>query len=154
MVVREAGVMFRGYNIVKKSYHKATLGKIDTDLRSGLLTALINFAETAFSIDKVEYFEGKKYVIAFINREISSEDSIEPELLISYAILDKEKKVDKFIQKIILPQLYKVADQFIEQNKMKNLSEVSQFKYFKQNLDKIFGSDSKNVDQKLEGLFY
>jgi hypothetical protein len=137
--------------MIKKN---TTLGKIDSDLRSGLLTALINFAETAFSINHVEYFEGKKFIIAFNNNQITSEDSSEPELLISYAILDKEKKVDKHIRKIIYPLLVRVSEQFIAQSNGKNLSEVSQFKYFKTFLDKIFGSDTKNVDQKLRGLFY
>ncbi|MFW9950358.1 MAG: hypothetical protein ACFFKA_09585 [Candidatus Thorarchaeota archaeon] len=154
MVIREAGVLFRGFTIVKKSYHKTTLGKIDADLRSGLLTALINFAETAFSMNRVEYFEGKKFIIVFTNHQITSEDCSEPELLISYAIIDKEKKVDKHLHKIISPSLNRVAEEFIAQNNRKNLSEVSQFKYFKKVLDKIFGSDTKNIDQKLQGLFY
>jgi hypothetical protein len=154
MVIREAGVMFRGFTIVKKSYHKATLGKIDSDLRSGLLTALLNFAETAFSINQVEYFEGKKFIIAFNNHRINAQDSLEPELLISYAILDKERKIDKYIHKIVYPSLNRVAGEFIAQNSGKNLSEISQFKYFKANLDKIFGTDTQNVDQKLQGLFY
>ena len=95
MVVREAGLFFRGFTVVKKSYHKTSLGKIDADLRSGLLTAILNFAESAFSQGLVEYFEGKKFIIAFIGDKILADNSIEPELLISYAILDKEKKIDK-----------------------------------------------------------
>ena len=91
MVIREAGLLFRGFNLVKKSYHKSTLGKIDSDLRSGLLTALLTFAETAFESDSIEYFGGGKFVIAFINDKIRAEDSLEPELLISYVIIDKEK---------------------------------------------------------------
>ena len=154
MVIREAGILFRGYTVVKKSYHKTTLGKIDSDLRSGLLTALINFAETAFSMNHVEYFEGKKFIIAFTNHEITSEDAIEPELLIAYAIIDKEKKVDKYLNKIVSPSLNHVAEEFIARNNKKNLSEVSQFKYFKNLLDETFGSDTKSIDQKLEGLFY
>jgi hypothetical protein len=152
--VREVGLLFRGFTLVKKSYHKSTLGKIDSDLRSGLLTAILNFAETAFSIDFVEYFEGKKYVIAFIKDSILAEDSVEPELLISYAIMDKEKRVDKYIYKIVQPLLLSVATQFKLLNTGKNLSEITQFKYFKKNLDEIFGSDTQNVDQKLKGLFY
>ncbi|MFW9950801.1 MAG: hypothetical protein ACFFKA_11845, partial [Candidatus Thorarchaeota archaeon] len=70
------------------------------------------------------------------------------------AILDKEKKVDKYLDKIISPSLNKIAEEFIAQNNGKNLSEVSQFKYFKKFLDDIFGSDTKNIDQKLQGLFY
>jgi len=155
MVIREVGLLFRGFTLVKKSYHKTTLGKIDTDLRSGLLTALLNFAETIFATGAVEYFEGNKFTLAFINEEILADDSIEPELLVSYAIIDKQKKkMDKYVYKIIHPLLIKVAKEFKAQNEGKNLSEISQFKIFKKNLDEIFGSDTKNVDQKLRGLFY
>ncbi|MFX1387596.1 MAG: hypothetical protein ACFE9M_10305, partial [Promethearchaeota archaeon] len=86
MVVREAGLLFRGFTLVKKSYHKTSMGKIDTDLRSGLLTAILNFAQSTFSKDIIEYFEGKKYIITFTEDEIMSEGSIDPELIISYAI--------------------------------------------------------------------
>lgn len=154
MVIREAGLLFRGFTLVKKSYHKTTLGKIDTDLRSGLLTALLNFADTAFTQNKIEYFEGKKFVIAFINDEITAEESVNPEPLVSYAIFDREKKIDKYIQKILKPLLTNVASEFKKKNDRKNLSEVSQFKDFKEILDQIFGSDTQNIDQKLKGLFY
>jgi hypothetical protein len=154
MVIREAGLLFRGFTLVKKSYHKTTLGKIDTDLRSGLLTALLNFADTAFTQNTIEYFEGKKFVIAFLNDEIFAEDSINPEPLVSYAIFDKEKKIDKYIEKILKPLLSNVVSDFKKRNNRKNLSEVSQFKDFKDTLDQIFGTDTQNVDQKLKGLFY
>jgi len=154
MVIREAGLLFRGFTLVKKSYHKTSLGKIDTDLRSGLLTAILNFAETAFSENFVEYLEGKKFVIAITKDQIMAEDSVEPELLIPYAILDKEKKIDKYIHKILQPLLKKIADEFKNLNTGKNLSEITQFKGFKNNLDQVFGSDTKKMDQKLKGLFY
>jgi len=153
MVVREAGLLFRGFTLVKKSYHKTSKGKIDTDLRSGLLTAILNFAQSTFSKDLVEYFEGKKYIIAFIEDEITSEDGFEPELIISYAILDKEKRIEKYVRKIIQPLLKQVSKEFKTLNTRKNLSEVSQFKPFKENLDKIFGSDTQTIDQKLKGVF-
>jgi len=153
MVVREAGLLFRGFTLVKQSYHKSTKGKIDTDLRSGLLTAILNFAQSTFSKDLVEYFEGKKFLIAFTEDEINSEDSYEPELLISYVILDKEKRIEKYIRKIIQPLLKQITKEFKSINNGKNLSEVTQFKVFKQNLDKIFGTDTETVDQKLKRLF-
>ena len=92
MVVREVGIMFRGFILVKRSYHKTTKGKIDPDLRSGLLTAIRSFAESAFQKGSLEYFEGKRFLITFTDEEILSEDSIEPETITSYAILDTEKK--------------------------------------------------------------
>jgi len=154
MVIREVGLLFRGFTLVKRSYHKTTLGKIDSDLRSGLLTALLNFAETAFATGAIEYFQGNRFTIAFINANISATDSVEPELLISYAIIDKKKKIDKYVNKLVNPLLEKVAEDFISQYDGNNLSEVSQFKIYKKTLDKIFGSITKKIDQKLDGLFY
>lgn len=153
MVVREAGLIFRGFTLVKRSYHKSTKGKIDSDLRSGLLTVIINFAESAFTRGSVEYFEGKKFLIAFTDAEIMSEDGTELEALMSYAIIDKEKKMEKYVQKIILPLLKKVINEFMISNKGKNMSEVSQFKKFKETLDNIFGTDTQTIDQKLKGIF-
>ncbi len=154
MVIREVGLLFRGFTLVKKSYHKTTLGKIDSDLRSGLLTALLNFAETAFSTGSVEYFQGNRFTIAFINAKILADDSVEPELLISYAIIDKQKRIDKYVNKLVNPLLIKVVENFKAQYEGKNLSEVSQFKIYKKTLDIIFGSNTKKIDQKLDGLFY
>ena len=153
MVVREAGLIFRGFYLVKKSYHKTTKGKIDPDLRSGLLTAILNFAQTAFTKDSVEYFEMSKFLITFKEDKLMGRDSIEPETLISYAVLDMEKKVEKYIHKIIQPLLTRVIQEFKDENAGKNFSEVSQFRHFKQKLDKIFGTDTQTVDQKLKGIF-
>jgi len=152
MVVREAGLLFRGFTLVKKSYHKTSMGKIDTDLRSGLLTAILNFAQSTFSKDLIEYFEGKKFLITFREDSIMSDDSFEPELLISYAILDKEKKIEKYIHKVIQPILTNVLEEFKSLNIGKNLSEVSQFKEFKKNLDIFFGTDTQTIDEKLRGI--
>ncbi|MFX1487710.1 MAG: hypothetical protein ACFFBI_01080 [Promethearchaeota archaeon] len=139
--------------MVKKSYHKTTKGKIDQDLRSGLLTAILNFAETAFTKDTVEYFEMNKLLITFKEDRLVAKDSLDPETLISYVVLDKEKKVEKYIHKVIQPLLGKVIQEFKANNMGKNFSEVSQFKVFKQNLDRIFGTDTQTVDQKLKGIF-
>jgi len=95
----------------------------------------------------------EKFLISFKQDVITADDSFEPELLISYAILDKEKRIEKYTRKIIQPLLKDVINQFKSLNTGKNLSEVSQFKGFKQYLDNIFGSDTQTVDQKLKGVF-
>ncbi len=155
MVIREAGLLFRGFSLINASYHKTSEEKVDMDLRSGLLTALINFAENTLSKPGlVEYFEMNKFVIAFIEDKIKSDDSVEPEILISYAILDKEKKIDRHLSKVIIPSLNKVSKKFKSNFEGRNLSEVSQFKDFKKTLDKIFGLDVFTLDEKLKGTFF
>ncbi len=153
MVVREAGLLFRGFTLVKKTFHKSDKGQIDPDLRSGLLTALISFAQSAISKDSIEYFEGKKYIITFLEDKITAEDSFEPEIIMAYTILDEGKKIEKYLRKVIQPLLKQIIDEFKSLNSGKNLSEVSRFKDFKQNLDTIFGTDTQTVDQKLKGVF-
>lgn len=154
MIIREAGLLFRGFTLIKASYHKTSSDKIDTDLRSALLTALLNFAENAFSTKIVEYLEfSKKFVIAFTEDKIQSIDDHEQEAIITYAIIDKEKKIDKVISNIVLPSLKEVSKQFILIYNGKNLSEVGQFKTFRKIMDEIFGFDVKTIDQRAKGLF-
>ncbi len=153
MVIREAGLLFRGFTLINGFYHQTSNDPIDKDLRSGLLTAMLNFAETAFANESIEYFEGKKYIVAFTNDTIMAEDNVDPEPLIAYSILDKEKKVDKFINKIVIPLLKRVIDEFKSIHQNKNLSEISQFRDFKKNLDNIFGMQTQKLDQRFEGIF-
>lgn len=154
MVIREVGLMLGGFFLVKKSYHKSTKGKIDKDLRSGLFTAILKFAESAFTTDSIEYIKGNKFLISFKYDEIKDPRNYKPDFLISYAIIDKEKRAERYIHNIIQPLLKKVIVEFKSLNMGKNLSEVSQFKGFKQNLDIIFGSDTKTAEQKLKGIFH
>jgi hypothetical protein len=153
MVIREAGLMLGGFFLVKKSYHKSTKGKIDKDLRSGLFTAILKFAESAFTTDSVEYFKGNKFFIAFKYDHIKVPHSKQPDFLISYAIIDKEKRAEKYIHKVVQPLLEKVLVEFKGRNFQKDFSEFSQFKEFKQILDRIFGTDTQTVNQKLSGIF-
>ena len=154
MVVREAGIVFRGFTLANASYHKVADEEIDQDLRSSLLSALLSFAQSAFSSKVVEYFEMGKFIIAFIEDEIIPSDSPEPEVLISYAICDKQKRIDTYIHKIVQISLKTVMQEFKTRYDKKNLSEISQFKDFKTNLDTIFGSDTKTIEQKLKGTFF
>ncbi|MFW9939645.1 MAG: hypothetical protein ACFFFT_01295 [Candidatus Thorarchaeota archaeon] len=153
MVIREAGLMLGGYFLVKRSYHKSTKVKIDKDLRSGLFTAILKFAETAFIRDSVEYIKGTKFIISFKYDKIKGLHSYKSEYLISYVIIDKEKRAEKYIHNIIQPLLEKVLVEFKSTYFQKNLSEVSQFKDFKKVLDRIFGTDTETVEQKLSAIF-
>jgi len=154
LVIRECGLLFRGYPLIYETYHETSQKEIDTDLRSGLLTALLNFAEISFAEDSVEYFEMKKFIIAFVEDKIISKDSEEPEPLITYAILDKEKKIDKHISKVIIPSLKEITGAFKEKYDGENLSEISLFREFKKTIEKVLGTDIENLEQKLKGTFF
>ncbi len=154
MVIRECGLLFRGYTLIYETYHKTSKKEIDTDLRSGLLTALLNFAEISFATNSVEYFEMKKFIIAFVEDTILSKESETPEPLITYAILDKEKRIDKHISKVIIPSLKEITMAFKKKYDGVNLSEVSLFKEFKKTIEKVLGTDIENLEQKLKGTFF
>jgi len=154
LVIRECGLLFRGYTLIYESYHKTSEEEIDNDLRSGLLTALLNFAEISFASSSVEYFEMKKFIIAFIDDTILSKDSEAPEPLITYAILDKEKKIDKHISRVIIPSLREITGAFKEKYEGENLSEISLFREFKKTIEKVLGTDIKNLEQKLKDTFF
>jgi hypothetical protein len=154
MVIRESGILFRGFTLVFAKYHQTADDKIDKDLRSALLTALLNFGESAFSTEAIEYFEMQKFVISFIQDKIKPDDTPQPEPIIAYAILDKEKKIEKHITRIIKPSLKQIIVKFKEQYNEKNLSEISQFEDFTKFLDETFGSDTKTIDEKLKGTFF
>ncbi|MBD3193491.1 MAG: hypothetical protein GF317_00435 [Candidatus Lokiarchaeota archaeon] len=154
MVVREAGILYRGFTLISTSYHQ-TGEDLDQDLRSGLMTAIINFVENAFVNTKVDYLEGTKFVIAFKQDLIKSKDMNEREPFFAYVIIDNQKKIEKHIKKVINPLLEKVVDKFLSIYDGNYLSEISQFKRFKRQLDSIFGTDTtQTVDEKLKDVFY
>jgi len=155
MVIRECGILFRGFNLIFVKYHKASDEKIDKDLRSALLTALLNFAENVFTKDDaIEYFEMKKFAISFTDDIIKAEDSPIPEPILVYAILDKEKKLDKYISKVLIPSLKEIMKKFKKDYEGKNLSETSQFEHFRENIDKILGAATKTMDERARGTLF
>ena len=152
MVIREVGIMVRGYPLVYSNYHQTGSKQIDIVLRSGLLSGILTFIDTAYKAEIIEFIESKKYTIAFKARKIEGISSTEPEPIVAYAILDKEKKLDNFISKNVVPFLLKILNQFILKYTGVNLSEVTQFIDFKENLDKMFISESKSTEDKFKGL--
>jgi hypothetical protein len=154
MVIREAGIMFRGFNLVSAKYHQTNKKEVDSDLRSSLITALLTFCEGAFTSGEIEYFELKKYAITFNKLQIKPHDSEEPEDLIVYAIIDQESKMEKYINKVMKPIIRNAGLKFIKQYEGSNLSEISQFKPFRKELDNVFGTLTHKMDQKLDGVFF
>lgn len=153
VLIRECGILFRGFTIINSQYHDFGTNIKDKDLRSGLLTAIINFSEAAFS-HILEYIEGKKKSLIFTQDKILSTDGEDAsEIIISYLIMDKVKHIDKEKERIV-PELRKLLLLFKEKYKNKNLSHVSEFQEFKQEIDNLFGEEGKTVDQRLKGSFF
>jgi len=153
-LIRECGILFRGFTLINSQYHDFGSTVKDKDLRSGLLTAIINFSDVAFSTQSLEYIEGKKKALIFTHEKILSSDSNNiPEIMISYVIIDKEKEIDKEKKKFV-PELKKLLLLFKEKYEKHNLTRVSIFQDFKQEIDNLFGEEGKTVDQRLKGSFY
>ena len=153
MVIREAGIMIRGFPVVYSTYHQ-TKGerKIDIVLRSALLSGILSFLQSTSKYD-VEYIESNKYTIAFKKGLIQSNQPIDPDIIVAYVILDKEKKVDAFISKKVIPQLNKVLNLFIKYHSGKNFSNVKLFWSFRKVLDRYFLVDSKSSEEKFKTTF-
>jgi len=153
VLIRECGILFRGFTIVNSQYHDFGASIKDKDLRSGLLTAIINFSEVAFS-HSLEYIEGKKKSLIFTQDKILSSDGEDvSEIIISYIIMDKVKHIDKVKERII-PELKILLLLFKEKYEKKNLSHVSEFQEFKQEIDNLYGEEGKNIEQRLKGSFF
>ena len=152
MVIKEVGIMVRGYPLVYSNYHDIGENKIEIILRSGLLSGILSFVESAFSNQSIEYIESKNFIIAFKADKIKAFKSIEEEPIISYAILDKEKKIDNFISKNVIPILKKILKKFISLYNNRNLTNISQFDDFKEQLNNVFEIESKSIEDKFKGL--
>ena len=158
MLIREVGILLSGMPILFKSYHKTTKDGISLTVRSALISGILGFVE--HGVSNVQYFDSNKYVIVFKKDKINSYRSKEKEMFLAYIVMDKDKKLvieqkhDKYIEKKILPLLQKILDEFISQYNGKDLNETSQFESFKKILDKILGTDTKTLEQKLSSLFF
>ena len=152
MVIREVGVIYRGFNLTHAEYHEIDGVPIDKDIRSALLATIKNFAQVAFSVNSLEYFEGNKYVIAFLEGKIRDKKETKEDSLIAYAILDRQRRVDRLINKEIIPLLSQALYSFKSMYDGQILSEVSQFNKFKDTLNDLFFKKSLTLDQKYDSF--
>ena len=153
MVVREVGILAgSGITLVRKKFHLSGSKDVNKDLRNNLITALLNFAEYAFSSDDVEYFEATNYLVAFSKDKIFNRSTQGQEFLFSYAIIDKEKRTDKLIHREIKPLLDRLVKTFINKYNGEPLSLLNLFYEFKDVITRIFKTRSITVDQRLEKL--
>ena len=152
MVIREIGLLLYGMPIFYQPYNKASRDESSLITRSAFISSILGFAEKLIS--PVDYFESEKYVFVFQKDYIHAKRTKNKELLIAYTILDKEKRVEKSIKNRILPLLEEVLKKFILKFSGKDLNETTQFLSFKEDLDKIVGTDTKSLDEKVSSMFF
>ena len=149
MLIREAGVMYQGIPIVFARYHKASKDNINLISTSGLMNGLFVFAECL--IEPIEYFESNNYSIVFKKGRILNFEDKEVEI-ITFMILDKDYRLEHYLKITIFPLLEKILKKFIAKYKGYNFTEPTQFKSFRMTIDKILGTGTMTLEEKVAYL--
>ncbi|MFX0038720.1 MAG: hypothetical protein ACFFCY_10650 [Promethearchaeota archaeon] len=149
MLIREAGILFHGIPIIFTSYHRASKDNTNLVCSSGLMSGLLSFAECL--MEPVEYFESDKYSIVFKKGNIEDffRDNQE---IVAFMVIDKDPRLEKYLKKTIQPILDKLLKKFISQFEGCNLTKVGQFEPFKQILNKIFGTGTQTLEERVVSL--
>jgi len=150
MLIREAGILFHGIPIIFTSYHRASKDNLNLVCSSGLMSGLLSFAECL--MEPVEYFESDKYSIIF-KKGIIKDLFRDKQEIVAFIVIDKDPRLEKFLKKTILPLLEKLLRKFISQFDGCNLTKVGQFEPFMRTINKIFGTGTKTLEEKVVSLF-
>jgi hypothetical protein len=149
MLIREAGILFHGIPIIFTSYHRASKEQTNLVCSSGLLSGLLGFAECL--MEPVEYFESDKYSIIFKKAFIIDLNK-EKQEIVAFLVLDKDYRLEKYLNKTVLPLLDKLLKEFISQFTGCNLLKIGQFDSFKQIINKIFSTGTQTLEEKVISL--
>ena len=145
-LIREVGIIFNGMPVIFTSYHRASKERIDliysSELRSGLLT----FAECLMA--PIEYFESSKHSIIFKKGKMEDFYGKEQEVL-AFLVVDKDYRLERYLHKSVLPFLKKLLKGFTSQYTGGKITEVAQFEPFKQTIDKIVGTSTQTLEEKV-----
>ncbi|MCK4287212.1 MAG: hypothetical protein KAX18_13465 [Candidatus Lokiarchaeota archaeon] len=149
MLIREAGIIFNGIPVIFASYHRASKEKTDLICSSGLMSGLLTFAECLMA--PVEYFESSKYSIIFKKGKMEDFYGKEQEIL-AFLVLDKDNRLEKFLNKTILPLLERLLKKFTTEYIGSKITEIAQFEPFKKIIDKLFGTGTLTFEEKVLSL--
>jgi hypothetical protein len=149
MLIREAGIIFNGIPVIFTSYHRASKEKTDLICSSGLMSGLLTFAECLMA--PIEYFESSKFSIIFKKGMMKDFYGKEQEVL-AFLVVDKDNRLEKYLNKTILPLLEKLLKKFIFEFKGCKITEVAQFEPFKKVIDKLFGTGTQTFEEKVTSL--
>ena len=149
MLIREAGILYHGIPIIFTSYHRASKRKTNLVCSSGLMGGLLSFAECL--MEPVEYFESDKYSIVFKKGTIKDLFRDVQEI-VAFIVLDKDYRLEKYLNRTILPLLEKLLKKFVAQFDGCNLTKVGQFEPFEREINKIFGTGTKTFEERVLSL--
>jgi len=149
MLIREAGILFQGIPIIFTSYHRASKAQTNLICSSGLMSGLLSFAECL--MEPVEYFESDKYSIVF-KKGIIKDLFRDVQEIVAFMVIDKDPRLEKYLKKTIQPLLYKLLKRFVSQFSGCNLTKVGQFEPFKETLNKIFGTGTQTLEERVVSL--
>jgi len=149
MLIREAGIIRQGLPIIFATYHRASREQVDFTGTSGFMSGLLSFAECLMT--PIEYFESSRYSIIFKKGNIEDNEGIIEEI-IAFIVLDKDYRLEKYLHKTILPLLERLLKKFISRFNGSNFTKAKQFDSFRYTIDKIFGSGTLTLEEKVASL--
>lgn len=149
MLIREAGIIFNGIPVIFASYHRASKEKTDLVCSSGLMSGLLTFAECLMA--PIEYFESSNYSIIFRKEKMEDFYGKEQEVL-AFLVLDKDERLEKYLNKTINPLLERLLKKFTSTFIGCKITEMAQFEPFKETIDKLFGTGTLTLEEKVHSL--
>jgi len=149
MLIREAGIIFNGIPVIFASYHRARKEKADLICSSGLMSGLLTFAECLMA--PIEYFESSKYTIVF-KKGIMQDFYGKEQDILSFLVIDKDDRLEKYLDRTIKPLLDKLLAKFISEFNGCKVTEVAKFEPFRKTIDKIFGTGTQTLEEKVVSL--
>ncbi|MFX1325096.1 MAG: hypothetical protein ACFE8N_09065 [Promethearchaeota archaeon] len=150
MLIREAGIIFNGIPVIFASYHRASKDSTDLICSSGLLSGLITFAECL--MQPIEYVESSKYTVIFKKGNMLDFYGKKQDIL-AFIVIDKDIRLEKYLDRTIKPLLEKLLNKFISEFKGCKITEVAKFEPFRKTIDKIFGTGTQTLEEKVVSLF-
>lgn len=139
MLIREAGILFHGIPIVFNSFNKDCETESNNICTSGLLRKLSLFSKLLTT--QIEYFESKNHSIILKEGIVKDINGFNQKLL-SFIILEKDYRLEKYLGKKISPLLEKLLYEFISQYYGYDLFKLGQFELFKSTIRKIVNLES------------
>ena len=141
--IYEIGIIFRGFTMISCTFNELPNQNRDEekkDLRSGFISAISSFIESAFNNCSLEYLESANILFIFKIAEIKSIDSCAKEPFILYGLTDKPKKnPDKFVKKFS-EKITPILDNFILKYNNTDFTDIKLFKPFKEDIIDFFSN--------------